>query len=291
MEQDIWLPDVLLIGSGGFRGFHYLGFITALEKSNHLVNVNTYIGVSIGSIISLLLLCGYSSQQIIEIGMDTSPFSLWSGITMAFEGKGLLDTNKLRSIIEPLVVAKLGSVPTLNELITKIGKSLITVSYNIDTRSTQFNDYTTSPNKSCIDAVLESSSIPLVFYCYNEDEGRKADGALGNPYPIRYIDNGIKRILGVFIKDMNDQISNSYIHSLVTSSIDQRIMSEIEVSSNRCRNVALKPLTKDTIGMTLNLDTKAKMIMSSYEQGISYIRDPINSCFRKQTMKYHYHDS
>ena len=72
---EIWKPDVLVLGPGAIKGFYMLGGLSKLEHNGYLSNVKVWVGVSIGSVISLLLICGYSIKEIIEIAINTDILS------------------------------------------------------------------------------------------------------------------------------------------------------------------------------------------------------------------------
>ena len=57
----------IVFTSGGTRGICYIGVIKLLEEYNLLKNLNTYCGVSIGSIFALLLLLDYSYKELEEL--------------------------------------------------------------------------------------------------------------------------------------------------------------------------------------------------------------------------------
>ena len=53
----------LVLSGGGIKGFSALGVLQAIFDRNHM-NVNTFIGTSVGSIISYLLCIGYTPIEI-----------------------------------------------------------------------------------------------------------------------------------------------------------------------------------------------------------------------------------
>jgi predicted acylesterase/phospholipase RssA len=67
-------PHVIILGPGGVKGFLQLGLLYILTQNNFLDDVHTYIGVSIGSIISLLVVCNYSIDEIISHAIHTDLF-------------------------------------------------------------------------------------------------------------------------------------------------------------------------------------------------------------------------
>ena len=56
--------DTLILGPGGVKGFLELGSLYCLERKGELNGIKTYIGVSIGSLISLLLTSNFKVLDI-----------------------------------------------------------------------------------------------------------------------------------------------------------------------------------------------------------------------------------
>ena len=60
--------NTLCISGGGVKGISFLGALSYLLDKKHidLNNIHTYIGSSVGSIISLLFVLGYSIDELID---------------------------------------------------------------------------------------------------------------------------------------------------------------------------------------------------------------------------------
>ena len=110
-------PKVLVIGPGGIKGLMALGFLTVLDDHNWLSNINTYCGVSVGAIISLLLVVGYRPRKIITelLLMDIFKHETFD-IHALWNHKGLLSNEPVRKKLIELVKNIFGIVPTLHEL-------------------------------------------------------------------------------------------------------------------------------------------------------------------------------
>ncbi len=58
--------EELVISSGGIYIVHYVGALLSLNKYFPLQHFKYYTGCSAGSILSLLLVCGYSIEELYE---------------------------------------------------------------------------------------------------------------------------------------------------------------------------------------------------------------------------------
>src|SRR5665647_3755375 len=71
--MNIWQPDVMVLGPGGARGFLLLGCLKRLfEEKGFMKRTKTWVGVSVGSAICLLLVAGYTIDEIIELCIDVN---------------------------------------------------------------------------------------------------------------------------------------------------------------------------------------------------------------------------
>src|SRR5688572_17633724 len=225
-----WKPRVIVIGPGGIKGLMILGFLSPLEQSGLLNKVDTYCGVSIGAIISLLMIVGYKIREIIGVASKIDIFKDASllDVTNMINHKGLMSNEPARQKLIELVLAKLGTIPTLYELYMQTGKSLITTTLNATDELTEYMGPFTHPKTSCIDAVMYSMNIPFIHYQLIDSRGKTyVDGILGNPYPIDYFDNDQENILGIYIKTMYEDINtglttSSYGYKLLEATINQR---------------------------------------------------------------------
>ena len=195
-------PRTLIIGPGGVKGLKTLGFLVPLEDNNVFEKIDTYCGVSIGALIALLLVVGYKVREIINEAVFWDIFKEVEmlDINAMVEKKGILSTESIRKKVGVLIVDKLGNIPSLYELYLKTGKSLSIISLNITDQTPVFMNPFSHRNVNCMDAVLYSMNIPFLFYQLFYEVKLHIDGALADPYPISYFDDGKTNVLGIFMK-------------------------------------------------------------------------------------------
>lgn len=218
-----WTPQVLVLGPGGFRGYAELGTLQVLKDKGKLEQVRHIIGCSVGSIIAMLMICGYSFEEILEISVvdeqlvrETVQTSikldrLTEGLK---EHSGLLNTKILQEVLEKLLRNKFGvSDITLRNFYQVTQYNFILTVYNKTLRQTEFLSHVNSPDLSVIEAVMMSCNIPGLFYRISHNNCIYMDGALGNPYPVDHLDDGKLRILGIYIDEV-EYIGNGIIETI-----------------------------------------------------------------------------
>lgn len=301
----MWKPNVLCLGPGGAKGFNHLGALLALEERNFLSDVKNIIGVSIGSIIGLLITLGYKSKEIIgianctemfysinDIGSDGSKilFGL-SGPHSFLDNMGFLSHDPIRQHLSKYIKDKFPtypSIPTLKQLYMATGIQFTTVSFNLyhdqNFSGTQYFNHITSPNMSCLDAVLCSMNIPVLFQKLNIGNGLYIDGAFGDSYPIDYYDNDENaKILGLYIvehasiQSLHPQptLGNilTYINMVISSSMDENRIKKIQHASERCKHLRLVSRCGNISGFQLQSLEKAIMIKDGYDTAVQFLID------------------
>lgn len=266
-----WYPDALVLGPGGMKGFLELGALIKLYNSKFLENIKIYVGCSVGSIIALLLVSGYTPNQIVKEAAKASIFEDITSLCLSDikNNTGLISNKQIKEKLESKVRKKFGFIPTLQQLYLSTGFEYISVTLNLDKDQTEFLSFKTEPNLSCVEAALLSMNIPFLFYKIQYRGCVYIDGAFGNPYPIDIVDDGKTNILGISILSGNTlEISNSnvlcYIYKVIQSSMTQ-IRLRIEKScSEKCKHLILQSPTIDTTGLTIDEETKVKMLISGY---------------------------
>lgn len=266
-----WYPDVLLLGPGGSGGFLELGAVNYLEKRKLLERVKIFIGVSVGSIISLLLTCGYSSKEIISIAADTNIFQDLSSLSLdeIKENLGVFSTKPLAERLEKYVSTKFGLIPTMDQLYKFSGIDYISISYNSTKIGTEVISRQSFPEMPCVTAALLSMNIPFIFYELKYKGNVYVDGALGNPYPVDVVDDGINNVLGIYVDNQNRENNGNtnvtdYIQAIVQAPMRELRKKNIKNASRRCKHIRLEKTTLDPIGMTLSADDKVTMVIDGY---------------------------
>src|SRR4029079_17220255 len=77
------LPSVLVLGSGGAKGILELGAMIHSMKRGLHGKIKYIMGVSVGSVIALLMVCGYTINEIIVESCKSNMLDLSSSINFA----------------------------------------------------------------------------------------------------------------------------------------------------------------------------------------------------------------
>lgn len=212
-QQKIQLPEHLrcmVFGGGGTNGASHIGVIHAIEqhyKTNRIYDIsglNSYIGVSVGSIICLLCICGLKSDEMLDIVYNFELNSITNsiGFTNLIDGYGFASFDCIRTVLENAIVQKgFCKDITMKELYNITHKQLIVSSTCMNSYSTQYFDYESTPNMKVMDVVQMSCAVPLVFKSVKMDNKIFVDGGMLEQIPTALVKDDNNTICIIIHRD------------------------------------------------------------------------------------------
>lgn len=288
-DQDGWDPTVLLIGPGGIKGLCMLGALQVFQDAGKISNINTYIGVSIGSIISMLRAVGYSYSEICNIGRTVDLFQDWVDIDWGkiMKQRGLIDHTELRTTLTNAVRNRLNITYTPNfyQLFTLTGLTYISTCFDVtDEKPCYYSRYTV-PTMSIVEAALASSSIPYLFKRFTISDHIIVDGAIIDPFPVDLVDDGSTDILTVTAKTNQKktvEISEfEFLYRLISAPMDYLKINKIKNSSRNCRHCSILCPPNTTANFQPTDRERVKLYNVGVNQGMILLehlqRDSINT--------------
>jgi NTE family protein len=170
----------LVLSGGAARGFAHLGVLKALEEKNMKPDIVS--GVSAGSIVGSFYADGYKPDEILEIFEESKIFEL---VKVLFKKQGLFDISGLEKVLKKNLKSK-----TIEEL----NLPLVIAATNIKKGTTKY-----FKEGKLIDAVMASSSIPVVFKPREIGGVIYVDGGVTNNFPVEPIQDVCKKMIGVHV--------------------------------------------------------------------------------------------
>jgi predicted acylesterase/phospholipase RssA len=201
----------LVISGGAIKSIAVLGCVKYLQEKDMLKNIITYVGTSAGTIMSLLLVCGYSCNEMIDIlyssmcNGDLLAFDINECVNF-FQTYGLNSGKNLEILVENILHRKLGvSDITFVELAKRTGKNLVICTSNMTKRTHEFFSVDTHPETSVKEAIRLSCSFPVLYTPTKYKEEYHLDGGIFNNYPLNYFKpNQLEDVLGIHITTYSD---------------------------------------------------------------------------------------
>lgn len=178
------LYDTLVISGASSSGVVLLGKLARLEYDNvlDLAHVETYAGTSIGAVISLLLIIGYTPNEIVCWLRDSLVWDRLAtlDIMRIIKLRGIFSMQLLEDELSAMVRQKCGTVPTFGDL----HKNLLCVSFNMNTNKLVYFTNRDTPHMNVVRATVLSCAIPFLFEpCYHDGD-KYIDGGIIDNFPL-----------------------------------------------------------------------------------------------------------
>jgi predicted patatin/cPLA2 family phospholipase len=263
----------LVLSGGGPRGLALLGALNYVYECNGLDDIDEYWGTSVGSVINLLLLIGYTPFEafhqffMLEHFADPETLSIQSILEESAFCPIEIFGNKVRHFIEKKLGP--GADPTFHDLYNQFRKKIHIIGANVDTMRGECFNVDTHPFMSVIEAVEISCDLPYIFTRKKYNGYTYVDGGFINNYPVNLADNGIDYCLGICVfGDMtssgNDHIG--WIYRLLYMPIMELYRERTSRLSDRFTNIELNIDGINIIEMSPNSKKKIDIYSAGYQQ-------------------------
>jgi predicted acylesterase/phospholipase RssA len=315
MDLLSWRPEVLALGSGGLKGLNILGAVFWFWSNGMLDTVHSYIGSSIGAILNTLLLLGYTPREILEHSLETRIFKDFSDIKWAdaIDQFGLFSNatfdDELAKKMTSLIVAKLGKVPTLQELYQLTKKRIIFVVVSLKQETAIYMDHISHPDWNLLACMRATSNTPIIFGKLGHQKDYIVDGAVLDPLPVLHLDDGRTPILAIGVQDKRtwnfDEITMlNYYDRIMSLPLREMTNFAIANASDQCMCIVI-PVTDDMsmLDDAKNPQRRVSMFQEGFrhteyfvehylpskplkcEKEIPLSRDAINACLKTHAVK------
>lgn len=213
----------LVLSGGGVKGFATLGSLHYLVKK-HILNLNkirVFAGSSVGAIISLLLVCGYTPKELFKALYRVNMSQLLDlDIDKLFTHYGFDTGVKLVTLIKDLMKIKsIDPSITFIRLYNLTKQKLIVTATSLNKRTVKYFDYIKTPNYCVIDVIRASFGIPVMLTTVKDGEEHFVDGGLLDNFPIHLFPNvpssSILAIKFVKTKDLPNEEQFVKINSII----------------------------------------------------------------------------
>ena len=194
--------DTIVMSGGSVKGCMSIGALQYGYDNGLFNNADKYIGTSIGALISYFLCIGYTPiEMMVAICTSQIMDSLKEvNIMKMTQGSGYCSYSKLQEHLEKLTISKIGFFPTMNDIKTKFGKTLVTVTHNYTKQCTEYMSYENYPDLPCLTAIRMSINIPIVFESFQYNGSTYIDGNISDNFPINIGEDIGDKVFGILIQ-------------------------------------------------------------------------------------------
>ena len=270
--------DTLVLSGGGVKGFCILGGVQAATDQGLLQNVTTYVGTSVGAIVSYLLAIGYTPIEIVvalSVNKWLEKMQSFNLVAM-INSNGATSFNNIHEALEKLTLSKIGKFLTLGKLKEQYGKTLICTTYNMTSCIAEYLGPETHPDLPCLTALRMSSNIPLIFDRFRYMDNYYIDGGVVDNFPItKGVEIGDK-VLGIYLEIQENSMRDEPEDGLVTYFLRLLYIPMIHQSKTKINSVKGKCLAIPIVGAMRNIiefNLKSKVKLQMFSEGYEAVKN------------------
>ena len=258
----------LVISGGGIKGLAALGLLQAVYDSKHS-EFHTFIGTSIGAIISYLLCIGFTPTEMLVSLSQSDLLNNLSAFNIAniTTGSGVAKWSYIHEFLEKLTIEKIGYLPTLHKLYLIFKKKLICCTFNNTKKQAEKLDYITYPDLPCLTALRMSSNLPLIFDKFKYMNNFYLDGGLLNNLPIHLINKDNTLAINLTEKTLKTSTSFHllyYIYEILCISIRENNKLKRANVPNNCHIIDLE-IDKNLFQFNLSQHEQLNLFSYGYQ--------------------------
>ena len=258
--------DSLLLTSGGTKGYGIIGSLRYLEYNNHLSKFKKIIGISVGSIIGLLLVLKYKVKDIFYILSNNNIEDIYLNeqikkynlVNNFLQNYSLNNTEGIFKLLHYFMSNKnIDFNITFKDLYNFNKINLIFIATNINKNKLEYFSYKLTPNIPVLLALKASISIPFIFEPVVINNEYFVDGGLLTTKMIKYTNKNtliIQLNTGKVINNYNINNIDDYIKRIISILFDQSI---VKSKYNKFNNNSII-LNFHENGITFNIDKNNK---------------------------------
>jgi predicted acylesterase/phospholipase RssA len=266
---------ILVLPGGGMNGLVILGAIKYLEELDIIKYIEIYAGTSIGLIISVLLIAGYSASDIYKFTkiFDMSK-SINFDITNLFQTYSFNKCDHYEIIITELLKNKnINANMTLLDFYKLTKKKLIGTTVCLTTRNIEYISYENYPEINIITLIRMSTAVPVLFPPVIYNEKIYVDGGLINNFPIILFENELDKVIGIHILSdyyKTKEIKNiiDYILTIINIYITTTIN---DYKNEKYKNIVYNLNVQNSRPFTFDITSKDKKNM--FISGYNFMKD------------------
>ncbi|PKM64780.1 MAG: patatin [Firmicutes bacterium HGW-Firmicutes-20] len=211
----------IALSGGGSRGVAHLGVLKAFEELG--VNIQVLSGTSAGSIAATLYASGLSTDEIYKV-MKDKKFIDFAKIILPVDG--LMNLDNLRKNLNEIIK---------NKDFSDMSKKLYIALTNLYTGEIEYRN-----SGNVIDAVIASSSIPILFSPVEIDGQKYVDGGVLDNLPIKPLLNDCDIIIAVDVMTTETLTKIENLHDIAVRTFQLSISSPTKEMKRKC-NLLIEP--------------------------------------------------
>lgn len=272
--------NILVLSGGDMKGIAHIGVMKAMKDLRILRNIRTVAGSSVGAIIGLLFVIGYTPEELYDFVIMFDLDKLKSLEPIKFLNNfGMDNGKKLSTVLGKMMRNKNFPIDiTFRELYLRTDIHLITTATCLNTKQIKYFDYVKYPDMQVLTAVRMSSCFPIYFIPISYENNIYVDGGCLDNYPIGIFRDKLEETVGVFLK-------NIYVEKHSIKNTEDFLFNLIQCLSegrnNNCVNgyekysIIIKLDNIKVLDLQMDEKSKQKIFSNGYDAAIKFFNSNI----------------
>jgi len=166
----------LTIGGGSFKGLAFLGALEYLHINNYINNIEHFHGCSIGSIMGVFYIIGFTPFEMLDIFLKLDLRQFWDINLNNIDKSYSILSDTFFKTINNIFKTKEDINITIGEFYCKYNVNINIHVVSIKQRKSVIFNKDTYPNLKVLTAIQASASIPIIFPPVKIDNDYYVDG-------------------------------------------------------------------------------------------------------------------
>lgn len=277
IDIPIYVPDrnslhnkkILILSGGGIKGIAFIGALKVLHDNKLLDYITTYVGTSVGTIIILLYMIGYTPDELYDFikCFDIGKLKCIDPL-LFFNKYGLDDGTRIEKTLKKFITCKnLSPNITFKEFYQITCKKFVTTTVNLNDMMPVYMSYETHPELPILTAIRMSISIPFLFTPVIYNNNYFVDGGCIDNFPIHMYKDKINDVLGICLIEIGSDKTNiknleDYVGMVIKCIISGITFNSVKDFKNNIIQIEV-PQTS-AINFDVSEETKIKLFELGY---------------------------
>ena len=275
--------EILVLNGGGIRGIAHIGALSVLHDLGILSTIKTYAGSSIGGIICVLLICGYTPKKIYAITKKLNYKKIGEmniDILNFIKQLGINDGTNMEAIFKKLIKHKgFDENITLKEFYIKTNKLLILTTTCLNYKTPTYMSHLDFPEIPLYLAMRMTSAFPLFFSPIIYANKLYCDGGCSNNFPIELFTDNLDKVIAIHVISNSEPYTNITTIELYIKIVFQTFMekiSKLELSNYKKQTIQIKIDCLNPINFGINLEQIMQFYNDGKQEAIKFFSNNFN---------------
>lgn len=260
------MRNCLVLCGAGIYGATLLGALH--KKAIDTSNIRIIAGTSVGAIIGTLLIIGYDPLDILRELLECLPLATTDTFDInTCSNFGMLSQKHLSDTLRRLILKKLTSIPTFQQVYEKFDTDLIITGTCMSKNEGVYFHRHNHPDMCVHQALLITSCVPVLFPYIEFENEKYVDGFITDNFPLRYALDFAKTYVSEDLQTIGFILNYSNIECSQQENFNTYITDLFRLFSNQLSEIRI-PLDNSNIDVNVLYPTRSVNILTSNQSEV-----------------------